>query len=64
MAELEKSSLTNSSPLRPADYTSRGELVEEAERRHVSGPLTREQFLAFLLKTGKVPPGTELKQAS
>ncbi len=63
MAESEKSSSSNISN-RPADYTSRGELVEDAERRHVAGPLTREEFLAFLLKTGKVPPGTQLKQAS
>ena len=63
MAESEKSSSSNTSK-RPSDYTSRGELVEDAERRHASGPLTREQFLAFLLKTGKVPAGTKLKQNS
>ena len=62
MAEFAKSLSTNSSPLRPSDYTSRGELVEDAERRHVSGPLTKEQFLAFLLKTGKVSPDTKLKR--
>lgn len=56
--------LSVSLPSRPSDYTNRGELVEDAERRHVAGSLTREEFLAFLLKTRKVPPGTKLKQAS
>lgn len=64
MAASEQSSSNNSSKIRPSDYTSRGELVEDAERRHISGPLTKEEFLKFLLKTGKVPPGTQLKQAS
>ena len=59
-----KESSSRNTPNRPADYTSRGELVEDAERRTIAGPLTKEQFLAFLLKTGKVPPGTKLKQAS
>ena len=63
MAEPEKSSSSSTSN-QPADYTSRGELVEDAERRTISGPLSREEFLAFLLKTGKVPPGTKLQQAS
>ena len=63
MAESEKSS-SNSTSKRPSDYTSRGELVEDAERRHVTGPLSREQFLAFLRKTGKLPPGTTFTEVS
>ena len=63
MTESEKS-LSGNTSNRPSDYTSRGERVEDAERRTISGPLSREEFLAFLLKTGKVPPGTQLKKAS
>lgn len=37
---------------------------EEWEKGRLSGPLNDRELLAYLKKIGKLPPNTELKQAS
>ena len=37
---------------------------EQWNSKRLSGPLTKEEFLTYLRKTGKLPPSDDLKQAS
>ncbi|WP_165903788.1 hypothetical protein [Hymenobacter gummosus] len=36
-----------------------GEPVEAVEAKRISGPLSKQEFLAYLRKIGKLPPGAE-----
>jgi len=63
MKASEMSSSASSSK-KPTDFTMRGETVEESESKRLAGPLTKQQFLAYLIKIGKLSPDTKLKQAS
>ena len=45
----------------PVTTSMNGKTAEEWEAKRVAGPFTPKEFRAYLIKTGKVPPDTKLK---
>ena len=60
MKPSEMSSSANSQNL-PANMAMNGKTVEEWESSRRSGALSKQEFLVYLLKTGKLPAGADLK---
>jgi len=50
--------------LKRAKLSMNGLTDEQWASRRISGPLNKKEFLAYLRKTGQLPPNDELKQAS
>ncbi|WP_071892443.1 DUF433 domain-containing protein [Hymenobacter sp. PAMC 26628] len=48
-------------PRQPVTTSMNGKTAEECEAERVAGPFTPKEFLTYLIKTGKVPPDTKLK---
>ncbi|WP_143080137.1 hypothetical protein [Hymenobacter arizonensis] len=59
MKQSETSSSANSSN-RPTNFSMNGKPVEELERGRRSGPLSKQEFLMYLHKTGKLPAKADL----
>ena len=47
-------------PVAPLALSMNGKSEEEWAAGHLTGPLSPREFLAHLIKTGKVPPDTKL----